>query len=107
MRGGCEGNPHKKQDLAGRRCQPWERTRLPKFRLSGVRGGTKPGVSGAITQPRGRPPQAQGWGDDPCHPGVWVLPLPCPPPWGAQLPLPAAPLFTHRPPRLEQAQKLR
>lgn len=43
--------------------------------------------------------------------GMWVSPLK-PPTLGCsaqhpRLPLPAAPVFTHRPLRLEQAQKLR
>lgn len=71
--------------------------------------------------PRGSPHVlGRGDGGDPrssrdgemwIHPEMWILPLPPPTlgcsaqhPW---VPLSAAPVFTHRPLRLEQAQKLR
>lgn len=96
-------------------------TLLIPFQLSGFHGAIEPGVSGASPSTaalgcrphvlgglRGRPPEPQRWGDDPCHPGMGILSPPLPTlgrlAQHPRLPLPAAPVFTHRPLRLNSAE---
>lgn len=96
-------------------------TLLIPFQLSGFHGAIEPGVSGASPSTaalgcrphvlgglRGRPPKPQRWGDDPCHPGMGILSPPLPTlgclAQHPRLPLPAAPVFTHRPLRLNSAE---